>query len=118
MRVKRILQLFIITLLAAIVTSKGSGGGGGSSGGGGGKGGGSHAASTAGARSSKHARYLAGAVFIVFILGSNGEWEEDTTSDLCPIPYCTISVSEDNLEQERCGTQEECDAVMLDEDVV
>ena len=26
--------------------------------------------------------------------------------------------SEDNLEQERCGTQEECDAVMLDEDVV
>ena len=59
---------------------------------------------------------MAGSVFIVFILGGNNEneWVEDTTSDLCPIPYCTISVSEENLEMERCGTQEECDAVMPD----
>ena len=113
MRVRKIFQLFISALLVAIVTSKGSGGSGGSGGGSGG--GGSHGSSANGAKSSKNARYMLGTVFVVFILGGNNEWVEDTTSDLCPIPYCTISVSEENLEMERCGTQEECDAVMIDD---
>ena len=48
----------------------------------------------------------AGVITTVFVFGGNDQWIE-STSDQCPVPYCTTG--------DRCGTHEECDAAALSE---
>ena len=60
------------------------------------------------------ARYSAGTVIIIWSTGSDGELYK-STSDLCPIEYCTIE-GDDGLQ--RCGDEYECYKAMNTGNVV
>ena len=60
------------------------------------------------------ADYHRGTIYTVWRLSDNGIDFEESTGDLCPIPYCTIFMTEEDpgyeptLQRSRCAVASEC----------
>ena len=105
MRVRSIFTLIIAVLaLSSLGAVSAKGGHAGGSGRGGKN---YHHGTSSGSGSGARARITTGVVVSVLIMGSSGE-QLQSTSDSCPIPYCTIK--DDSIGGDRCATEEECEA--------
>ena len=90
--ISKMVTAVLLLMVLVVVDGKGGGGGGSGSGSGGSSGGSSSGSSPANGSGSRRplASYTIGTVAAVWILGANGVDYEESTNDLCPVPYCSI----------------------------